>query len=583
MHRKEDARIVGSAFVAAAAALIAACGAGDDTAQAVGGESGTGWEAFVEGAVAGYYSRNPETAVSAGLHDYDGMMSDYSAPALEAYVAWLDDTLAGAQAFEGLSTGDAFERDYLVAALRARLFPLRDAREPDSSPLFYVPRAGVYVEREYASPEKRIVAYTRYVGQIPERMAAMRENLDLPLSAPLAEIGYGVFDGLASYLETTVPGLFDDVRDDALRRQFAAANDTAVASLKQSVAWLAEQRETATADFALGEDLFLKMLRETEGVRITLPELVAAGETDLARNLETLEEACAEYAPELDTRGCVLKMQNRKPPDGPVAGAARQLPELKQFLVDQALVSIPGAEEARVAEAPPHERFNTAYIDIPGPFESRLPSVYYIAPPDPAWSEEDRRAYIPGEADLLSISVHEVWPGHFLQYLHANRAANRIGRHFGTYSFGEGWGHYVEQMVLDAGLGNGDPEVHIGQIVNALKRNVRYLSAIGLHTGGMTVEQSQAMFREKAFFDVGNASQQALRGAYDPGYLNYTLGKLMINKLRDDWTANRGGREAWGEFHDAFLSYGSPPIPLVRRMMLGPDYSGDEALLPAAP
>ena len=134
--------------------------------------------------------------------------------------------------------------------------------------------------------------------------------------------------------------------------------------------------------------------------------------------------------------------------------------------------------------------------------------------------------------------------------------------------------------MVDAGLGEGDPEVRIGQIQNALLRNVRFLSAIGLHTEGMTVEESQRMFEEKAFKDMGNASQQAYRGTYDPGYLNYTLGKLLINKLREDWTAGRGGREAWGRFHDEFLGFGVPPIPLVREQMLGPDYAGDASLLP---
>jgi uncharacterized protein (DUF885 family) len=135
-------------------------------------------------------------------------------------------------------------------------------------------------------------------------------------------------------------------------------------------------------------------------------------------------------------------------------------------------------------------------------------------------------------------------------------------------------------MMLDAGFRDGDPEYRIGQLLKALLRNVRYVSAIGLHTGGMTVEESQAMFAGKAFRDFGNASQQALRGTYDPGYLNYTLGKLMINKLRDDWTTGRGGEEAWGHFHDEFLSFGSPPIPLIRELMLGNEFEGDAALLP---
>jgi uncharacterized protein (DUF885 family) len=196
--------------------------------------------------------------------------------------------------------------------------------------------------------------------------------------------------------------------------------------------------------------------------------------------------------------------------------------------------------------------------------------VYYIAPPNPEWSAEERQAYLPGVTDLLFVSVHEVWPGHFLQYLHANRSSSKFGQVFVGYAFAEGWAHYAEELMWEAGLHEGDSETHIGMLLNALLRDARYLSAIGLHTGGMTVEESERMFREKAFQDPGNARQQAVRGTFDPAYLNYTLGKLIIRKLREEWTSRRGGPDAWFDFHNKFLSYGGPPIPLVRAQMLGP-------------
>ena len=139
---------------------------------------------------------------------------------------------------------------------------------------------------------------------------------------------------------------------------------------------------------------------------------------------------------------------------------------------------------------------------------------------------------------------------------------------FVGYAFAEGWAHYAEELMWEYGYGDQSPELHIGQLIEALLRDVRLLSAIGLHTEGMTVEQSEQMFREQAYQDPGNARQQAARGTYDPAYLNYTMGKLMIRKLRLDWTESRGGRSAWKQFHDTFLSYGGPPIPLVRAAML---------------
>ncbi|MDH3304339.1 MAG: DUF885 domain-containing protein [Gammaproteobacteria bacterium] len=564
-----------------AALALAACGGSENQAESTRAENQP-WEAFTAVSIAEYYSRNPELAVDVGLHEYDGQMSDFSLEAADAYATWIDGIIASAESYDGLTGIEALEREYMLSALRGELFWIRESGFLTNNPVYYAWSLGfdIYIDRDYAPLDERIIAYTKYVSQIPTMLETMRKNLEPPLPAPYVETAHSIFKGLADYLKNTVPGLFSTVEDEQAQRRFAAANSAAAEAAEQTVDWLDGLRASANDDFALGEERFLEMLRATQGVDITLADLKVAGELNLKQNLDQLREACAEFAPGESARNCVLKVQNRKPPGGAVAGATRQLPDLRRFLEDNDIVSIPGTEEALVAEAPPHRRSNFAYINIPGPFESGLPSVYYIAPPDPAWSPEDQHAYIPGETDLLATSVHEVWPGHFLQFLHANRAENNVGQHFATYSFVEGWAHYTEQMMIDAGLGDGDPEYRIGQLLNALLRNVRYLSAIGLHAEGMTVEESQAMFADVAFQDFGNASQQAYRGTYDPGYLNYTLGKLMINKLREDWTTGRGGEESWGRFHDQFLSFGSPPVPLIREQMLGKNYDGDSALLP---
>ncbi len=560
---------------------ISACSSETDDATLVA-DSKQPWADFVATVIDDYYRQNPESASDAGLHQYDGQMSDISAAGLAASADWIDTVIAEAATYTDLEDIEAFERDYLSTSLSGQLFWLRDSNFPTRNPLFYINAIGisVFVDREYAPLDQRMQAYTQYMQQLPGMLKQMQANLQPPLPAPYVEMGYRILSGLVEYLSTTVPEIFSPVGDEQLQRQFKAANDAAIEAVQQSADWLDGLKVTATSDYALGEERFLKMLRTGQGVDVTLADLKAAGQRNLDSNLRMLHEACAEFAPGESTTDCTAKAQAKKPPEGAVGGAQRQLPMLKKFVLDNDIASIPGTEDALVDEAPPHRRFNFAYISIPGPFEKGLPSTYYIAPPDPEWSEEDQLAYIQGETNLLAVSVHEVWPGHFLQYLHSNRTENHVGRHFGTYTFSEGWAHYTEQMMVDAGLGDGDPEVRIGQLLNALKRNVRYMSAIGLHTEGMTVEESQAMFEEKAFMDFGNSTQQAYRGTYDPGYLNYTLGKLMINKLRDDWTTGKGGREAWGKFHDQFLSYGVPPIPLIREQMLGDGYDGDRALLP---
>jgi hypothetical protein len=317
------------------------------------------------------------------------------------------------------------------------------------------------------------------------------------------------------------------------------------------------------------------MLKQTEGVDIDLATLEQVAQQDLDRNTDALKQECSKFAPGQSLQQCMAKASADKAPGTDVVQAAEnQLGDLRKFIQDKDIVSIPGTEEAHARRAPPYKAWNFAYINIPGPYETNLPSFYYVSPPDPSWPKAKQEAYVPGKGSLLFTSVHEVYPGHFVQFLHANRSGSKFGQVFVGYAFAEGWAHYCEEMMYDAGLGQGDPEMHIGQLEEALLRNVRFLSAIGLHTKGMTVDESKKMFLDRAFQDEGNAEQQANRGTFDPAYLNYTMGKLMIRKLREDWTASRGGRAAWKQFHDQFLSYGGPPIPLVRKAMLGADDKG---------
>ncbi len=533
------------------------------------------WNRFVESFIDEYFEANPTAAVYAGRHEYDGRFPDLSPAGMDRQIACLKSMRERAVGFDEapLSEAQRFEREYIQAVIDGQLFWLEEAQWPYRSPAYYgrLLSPSVYVTREYAPLHQRLEAFTKYAEGIPGVLEQIKRNLRTPLPKPYIQIGRIQIGGLASFFEKDVPAVFTSVKDEALQARFKAANAEAVAALKELDAWLEDQEASATDDYALGPELFKKMLWATQRLDITLEELEALGQRDLERNLAALEAACEELAPGETIPECVAMVMDDKPEDGPIEEAREQLNTLKQFVVDRDLVTIPGKEEALVDTSPPFMRWNSAYIDIPGPYEKGLPSTYYIAPPDADWSEEEQRAYIPGEKDLLFISVHEVWPGHFLQFLYSNRAESKFGRIFWNYAFGEGWAHYTEELMWETGLGDGDPATHIGQLLNALLRNVRYLSAIRLHTQGMSVEESEKMFRELAYQDPGNARQQAARGTFDPGYLNYTLGKLMIRKLREDWTASRGGREAWKAFHDQLLSYGSPPLPLVRKALLGDD------------
>jgi uncharacterized protein (DUF885 family) len=560
---------------ASAVALVTAGCASTESRDAPATEAApSAWSAFSQSFIAGYFRVSPAFAVSQGKHEYDGQLPDWSETGLANNAEFLRSSIAAAQAFDPrrLSKAERFERDYLIARARGDLFWIEAADQPHLNPAYYMNNGldpSVYVTRPYAPPETRMRAFIAYLKTVPRAARQIRANLKTPLPLSFIDYGKAGFGGFAEYYPKDGKAAFAEVRDSALQAELDRAARDAARAMQGLADWLEAQRPSATQDFALGADKFAQMVRDTEMVDVPLAELEAIGRADLKRNQDSLKAACATYAPGATLQACMDKMGANKPEGGPVQAARAQLAGLKAFIAEHDIVSIPGTEEAQVEEAPPYNRQNFAYIDIPGPYERGLPSVYYIAPPDPSWPAEVQSGFVPGKADLLFTSVHEVWPGHFLNFLHSNRSPFTFGRVFVGYAFAEGWAHYGEEMMWDAGLGAGDVETHIGQLSNALLRDCRFLSAIGMHTGRMTMEQSRRMFLTECYQDEGNARQQSARGTYDPAYLNYTMGKLMIRRLREDWTRTRGGQAAWKAFHDKFLSYGGPPIPLVRREMMG--------------
>jgi hypothetical protein len=562
-------RILRQILGAAAAFSILACNADQSSMEP------DAWDSLVNEFLDSTFAARPDFAVYQGRHEFDGRLPDWSNAGLAAEESRLTSWKQRLEAVDTTTLDDAarFERNYMLAVIDGDLFWLTKADWPHKNPAFYAGSLDpdVYVSRAYAPLESRMRAYTAYARNVPLAAEQIRSNLQIPLPRTYIDRGTGAFGGLASFFAEDVPKVFAGVTDEALQSEFKAANDSAIAAMKQLSAYLDSLRPTQSERFAMGPDLFREMLWATERVDTPLDELSRIARADLDRNLLALRDACAKFAPGATVEECVERVAARKPVPGPVEEARKQLTELRAFVEQKDLVTIPGPEQALVGESPPYMRWNAAYINIPGPYEENLPSTYYIAPPDPSWGAKERASYIPGVADLLAISTHEVWPGHFLQFLHANRAKSKFGQVFVGYAFAEGWAHYVEEMMIDEGLGDGDPETHIGQLLNATLRNVRFVSAIGLHTGGMTVEESERLFRDEGHQDAANARQQAARGTFDPAYLNYTLGKLMIRKLRDDWVKAHPGPDALKKFHDGFLSYGGPPIPLVRHAMLPGD------------
>ena len=565
--------------VIGAAGILAGCESEVQERDSVEASSAPAWESFTDEFIERHFEAAPTAGVWAGRHEYDGMLPEVTAEAFERRRALLRGYAARAQEefpADSLSDSENLERENLIAAIDGMLFGVEVARYHRHNPAWYAGTISpsVYVSRDYASPGVRLAALTEYLENLPAYLRQMRTTLEPPFPRPFVRSALVRFEGLATHLGDEVPLLFAGVEDEAVQAAFAEAQGPAVTALREVVSWLEQRLEDSTGDFALGEERYRELLWRRYRIDLDWKTLKEVAQADLERNLELLRDTCHAFDPEIAIADCAARVREDKPPQGAVARANEQLPELKAFLVQADLVGIPSDEVAFVAEAPAYRRTNSAYIEIPGPYEQGLPAIYYIAGPDPEWPPEVQRQYVPGEADLLNTSVHEVWPGHFLHSLYYKRSANRVGKVLRNGMLNEGWAHYAEELMQEAGLGEGRPLVRVGQILDALMRDVRYLSSIGLHVEGMSVETSRQMFAELAHLDPGNAEQQAIRGTYDPGYFAYTVGKLIIRKMREDWTATRGGRSAWRAFHETLLYHGSAPLPVLREAMMGPDDSG---------
>jgi uncharacterized protein (DUF885 family) len=521
---------------------------------------------------------DPAEAVSLGLHDFDGLLPDRSPHAREQEIAQLRKDRDALRAADDLAPHQQLERDVLLQAVRAQLFHHVEKDSFRTNPMTYMGAVNLdaYIIRDYAPKVRRAAAVITLCTGLPAYLAQARTNLMTPMPRSWIDTALIQTRGYHKFVDV-------DVRQDlsavdiplANQAEIEPAIETCKAALAEHVAWLEREQPRGSDAYALGRDRYLAMLAETQGIETDLARLTAIAEADLDRNLRAMTEAARAIDPKRSVAEVVAMVAADKPAANAVVElATRQATDMRAFVVANKIASIPTPDVAIVRESPPFRRWNIAFLDRAGPFEDKpLPSYYYISLPDPAWTADEQLAYIPARNDLLFITIHEVWPGHFLHGLKLAKHPSRVMKSRCTSTTTEGWAHYAEEMMFEAGAGGDSPRTRVAMLKNALLRNVRFVVALGEHTGGMTVEQATKRFETQAFTDPATARQQAVRGTFDPMYLAYTLGKIIIKTLRHDWMQKHPGASL-GEFHDELLSHGCAPLPLIRRAMLGPDAGG---------
>ena len=520
----------------------------------------------------------PTAGSRIGRHEFDGRLPELSPGRVRRRLEELRKGLGQLSVLspEGLSPGQRLSYGLLELFLKRELFNLEDWRPLENNPMRQVGllNVGGYVRRDYAPLADRLRSATEALRQVPDFLEVLDSSLQPEIGRPVLEMSIESYTGMARFYRVDLGQAVADFSDNAVLDPFNQARERAALAVEGFVGRLQSRLERAREEFAIGGDLYSKMLATGEGVTAGLSELVALGQANLNDNLDQLAAAAEAIEPGRSIRETVAEIGRRHP------AAERLIPEtqemlesIRQGLVDLDLISLPSEDRCQVMETPTYMRYAFAAMDSPGSLEEKATeSFYYVTPVEEEWSAQQREEWLSNfNYDTLRIiSIHEVYPGHFVHHLHSRYGSplplvNRVAT---SYSFTEGWAHYSEQMMLETDYGAGEPALRLTQLLEALVRNCRYLCSLGMHTQEMTLDQATRFFMDHAYMEELPARREALRGTFDPGYLNYTLGKLMILKLREDFRKERGGDYTLRGFHDQLLSYGAPALPLVREVML---------------
>jgi uncharacterized protein (DUF885 family) len=409
---------------------------------------------------------------------------------------------------------------------------------------------------------------------MPAALAEARKNIENPPRV-YTEIAIEQIDGSRGFFAGAVAAAFPEVTDKALLAEFKTANDAVVAAFADYKRWLRDDLlKRSNGTFALGEDTYRKKLAADEMIDVPLDELLAMGDADLRKNQAAFAEVARVIDPKRTPMQVLEEVESDHPaPDKLLSTTQGELDALGRFMTEKHIVTIPKAPPAKVEETPPFMRATTtASMDIPGPFETVATEAYYhMTLPDPKATPAQTREFMKQwyYAIISNVSVHEVWPGHYLQFLYARRFPSDIRKVFGAATNSEGWAHYCEQMILDEGFHADDPRYRLAQLQDALLRDARFIVGIRMHTRGMTLDQAEEFFRKEGYQPGPTAKAETKRGTSDATYGYYTMGKMMILKLRDDYRTKKGAQYSLQDFHDTFINIGPLPLPLVRKVMLG--------------
>lgn len=535
---------------------------------------------FVDEYLAWLHETHPTNATFDGVHLHDDLLEDLSRAAIDAQVRDLGGFARRLAAIDPtrLTDTERLERPALDASIRGRLFELENVRSWERNPQCYgdllsTSLAG-QILFDYAPLAERARRMLSKLRQVPRLMQSARDNIKDPPGI-FVKVGLESLRGTLKFIDEDLPRTLGGLHDLHVLGDLADASTEAALAINGCIAHLENDlAPRARAPFRLGRERFQQKLQWDEGIGLDADKLLAIA----TRELRATQEEFRRVAGRIDAKDPMAAWARAKaahPAAGQVVATAQeQLEELKTFIQRQDLVSLPASAQVQVAPTPRFYRWTFASMWTPGPFETRpLRAYYYITDADPGWPSERQEEHLRdfSYGALWSISIHEVYPGHFLHYQHLRQVAAPLRKSilFSSTAMVEGWAHYSEQMMIDAGFRRQDPNIKLGQLAEALIRLCRLIVGIRLHCEDLSVEQGVRFFRDEAFLEEASARREAERGTFDPSYVLYSLGKLMVLKLRDDYKTMKGDKFSARTFHDSLLGNGTVPLWLHRNLMLG--------------
>ena len=534
---------------------------------------------FVDDYLTYLYEVLPSQASVDGVHLHDDLLEDLSRGAIDAHVRALSGFGRRLHQIDRgqLTAVEQVDHQIVAANIEGRMYDLETIRTWERNPQIYADILGVSLASQalfaYAPEPERARRVVSKLRQVPRLVQAARDNIK---EAPgiFVKVGLETWRGALKFIEADLPRAFATLDDLHILGDLADTSAEAAAAITTYIDYLENDlAPRAKASFRLGRERFEEKLKLEEGITLSGDRLL----TIALRELRDVQEEFRTVASRLNGSDPIDAWRRAKddhPEPGTLAAVAQaHVKELEEFLQRQSIVSVPESEPVVVAPSPDFYRWAFASMWTPGPFETK-PSraYYYVTDVDRGWSPERQKEHMRdfNIPTLWNISIHEVYPGHFLQYQHLRQVESKVRKStlFAPASFVEGWAHYCEQMMIEAGFRRGEATVRLGQLAEALVRLARFVVSIRVHCEDMSVEQGMRFFRDEAFLEEATARREAERATFDPTYLVYSVGKLMMLKLRRDYKEQMAGKFSLRAFHDALLAQGSAPFWAHRRLLL---------------